>query len=141
MLEKQIIEYMRYVHGAFNMAVALIILYQGWVGLGIRKGRLGGLPDFRAIRRHRSVGPYLVTAGIAGFMAGLVLVYVDQGRVFQFPLHMIFGALIACSLAVTYVISRKIRAGAPWRLPHFLLGLWLVCLYIVQVLLGLSVLF
>ena len=141
MIDKQIIEYMRFAHGAFNIGVALMILYQGWLGFRIRKNRLGKTPDFKAIKRHRLVGPYLVAAGIAGFLFGVALVYIDQGRVFQFPLHSVFGALIACSLAATYVISRKIKAGPPWRSPHFSLGVWVVCLYMVQVLLGLSILF
>ena len=138
---RQIIEYMRLAHGGFNICVALVILYQAWVGLKIRKNRLGKMPDFRAIKRHRLVGPYLAIAGIAGFCFGPALVYIDQGKVFQFPLHAVCGALIACSLAAAYVISRRIKAGPLWRTPHFIIGAWLVALYVVQVLLGLSVLF
>ena len=141
MIDRQIVEYMRYVHGAFNSGIALLILYHGWYGLRIRSRRLSKVPDFEAMKRHRKLGPYLVVMGIGGFLFGLALAYIDQGRVFEFPLHSALGIAVALSLAGTYVISRKIKAGPAWRGLHLALGAWLVCVYVCQVLVGLSVLF
>jgi hypothetical protein len=141
MIEKQIIEYLRLLHGSFNTALWLVLLYHGWTGLKIRTNRLKGAPDFSVIKGHRKRGPFLALMGIAGFLFGPTLLYVDQGKVFQFPAHAIVGAFIAISLVVLFVVSRHIKAGPQWRTPHFVLGLWVLCLYVAQILLGLDVLF
>jgi hypothetical protein len=138
---KQIIGYMAFAHGAFNMAVALFFLYHGWTGLKIRRGRTAGTPDFNAIKGHRKRGPLLALAGIGGFLFGPALTYIDAGRIIMFPAHLMIGTLIALLLITTFAISRKIKAGPSWRTPHFVLGLLILCLYIIQVLVGMDVLF
>ncbi len=141
MIDKQIIEYMAIAHGFFNTVIALAILYQGWCGLRIRRTRIAGAPDFALIRTHRKLGPFLVLFGTAGFLFGVTLARIDQGKVFTYPLHFILGALIALSLLTTFIISRKIKAGPLWRTPHFAIGVAIVVLYALQVLVGLTVLF
>lgn len=132
---------MKLAHGSFNTALALLILFQGWRGLRIRKNRTGGTPDFKITRTHRKLGPFLALFGVAGFLFGLTLAYIDQGKVFTFPLHAVLGIMIALSLITTFIVSRKIKAGPLWRTPHFAIGILIVFLYVVQVLVGLTVLF
>jgi hypothetical protein len=142
MIDRTLIEYAKVAHGSLNCAIMLTFLYQGWLGLMIRKRRkAGAAAEFPVIKKHRKLGPFLALLGILGFLAGPTLVYIDRGHVFEYPLHFIVGAFIALCLITTYTISRKIKAGDPWRTPHFVIGILIVFLYVVQVLIGLEVLF
>jgi hypothetical protein len=142
MSSKDFIPYLKIVHGSFNTIVMFLFLYQGWLGLTIRRQRKGGRsPILKIIRRHRKFGPIFVFWGVIGFLAGLTLVYIDEGRVFEYPLHFIMGSLITLSLVTTFLISRRIRSDNPsWRTPHFMLGLLIIFFYFIQIFLGLGIL-
>jgi hypothetical protein len=143
MIDKDLIPYLRIAHGSFNTVVMFLFLYQGWLGLTIRRQRkTGGPPLFKIIKRHRTFGPVFAFAGILGFFAGLTLVYVDYGRTFKYPPHFITGSLIALSLVTTFLVSKQIRPGeSSWRNTHFMLGILIISLYIIQVFLGFGILF
>ncbi len=134
---------LRIVHGSYNAIVALAFVHQGWLGLKIRKERkAGGARDFDVVRRHRSRGPILVLLGILGYVAGAVLIYVDKGHLFKYPLHNIVGLGVVTLLLVTFFIARKIKGPeSPWRNRHLLVSVGILCLYLVQLLVGLNVLF
>ena len=52
------------------------------------------------------------------------------------------GLIITFSLITTYLISKRISgAESPLRTPHFILGIGILVLYLVQVFLGLGILF
>jgi hypothetical protein len=142
-MDKQLIPYLKLVHGSFNTLVMLLFLYQGRLGLRIRgqRKRSNGPAVFIVIRKHRRFGPILVFLGFIGFLAGLTLVIFDQGRVFEYPLHLITGSLIVLLLITTFFISKKIRASdSPWRTPHFIVGVFIISFYIIQLFLGLGIL-
>jgi hypothetical protein len=143
MIDKQIIAYLKLIHGAFNTLVMLLLIYQGWFGLRIRNMRRAGRPpDFRMIKRHRKNGPFFTILGCLGFIAGIIIVYLDEGSIFEYPLHFIVGLVITFSLITTYLISKRISgAESPLRTPHFILGIGTLVLYLVQVFLGLGILF
>jgi hypothetical protein len=143
MIDKQIIAYLKPMHGAFNMLVMLLLIYQGWMGLRIRNIRRAGKPpDFKTIKRHRKNGPIFTILGCLGFIAGAIIVYLDEGEIFEYPLHFIIGLVITFSLITTYLISKRISgAESPLRTPHFILGIGILVLYIVQVFFGLGILF
>lgn len=129
-------------HGIFNSLLALAFLYQAWMGLTIRGGRKKGAPRFVAIKRHRRFGPFLVALGILGYCFGLILVYIDKGRVLEYPLHLAVGSLIVIFLLGQYAVSRKIKGlGSPWRTPHLAVGVGILCLYALQIVIGLTVFF
>ena len=137
-MSNEVIAYLRLMHGTFNTFVFLLFVYQGILGLRIR--RLSPKPA-AVIRRHRKVGPVAALLGISGFFAGMTIAYLDTGRVFKYPLHFLNGLAIICLIAVTYSISRKIRGAEPkWRNRHFAVGLVIICLYCIQVFLGLGIL-
>jgi cytochrome b561 len=141
MLDEALIANLRYLHGAFNLAVAVLVWYQFRLGLRLRKGRLAGAADASSYRRHRRIGPVAVGLGVTGFGAGLTLVYLDHGHVLEYPLHFGVGLALALLLAATVLVSRKIgRTAHVWRRLHFVLGITIVLLYVVQVFLGLGVL-
>jgi hypothetical protein len=143
MIDKQIIAYLKPIHGAFNTLVMLLLIYQGWLGLRIRNIRRAGRPpDFKTIKRHRKNGPLFTILGCLGFIAGIIIVYLDEGGIFEYPLHFIMGSVITFSLITTYLISKRI-SGVESRLrtPHFILGIGILVLYLVQVFLGLGILF
>jgi hypothetical protein len=128
-------------HGSFNTLLALASLYQAWLGLSVRQGRMGGEPRFSAMRMHRRLGPWLVAMGLMGFCFGLMLVVIDKGKVFAHPLHFAAGSLIAVFLLAQYGISRKIRGAEPaWRGPHLAVGVNILFLYLVQIVLGFEIL-
>lgn len=141
-MDNQLIPYLKLVHGSFNTIVMFLFLCQGWLGFTIRRQRKsGGPPLFKVIRRHRKFGPIFVFMGLAGFFAGLTLVTFDHGHVFKYPLHSIMGSLIALSLVTTFSISKRIRANKPaWRTLHFILGIFIISLYVIQIFLGLGIL-
>jgi hypothetical protein len=143
MIDKQIIAYLKLIHGAFNTLVLLLLISQGWDGLKIRNiRRAGNPPDFKTIKRHRKNGPLFTILGCLGFIAGAIIVYLDEGEIFEYPIHFITGSVITFLLITTYLISKRI-SGAESRLrtPHFILGIGVLGIYIFQIFLGLGILF
>ncbi len=137
-----LIPYLKYLHGLYNGFVALLFFYQGWLGLKIRKERIAGQPPtVSIIKRHRKIGPIFALMGIAGFFAGAMIVYLREGRIFEHTIHFIFGLTIATLIFTTFVISRKIRSqDSPLRKLHFLVGTVIICLYFIQVFIGIRIL-
>jgi len=141
LIDKQMLAYLRLVHGSFNVIVFALIVYQGLLGYRIRKARLAGIPAGGINRRHRKNGHFLVVLGIAGFFAGVVLVSLDFGHLLKYPLHFINGALISSALVCMFLISRRIRAAdTQWRTAHFRIGIVTIVLYVIQLFLGLGIL-
>ena len=142
MIDKQILEYLKLGHGTFNAMVCSFFIYQGLLGYRIRKARLAHMSVGSSQKRHRKNGPVLVVLGIAGFFAGMLVVFLDYGHLLKYPLHFINGAAIAIALAGLLLVSRKIRAtDTQWRSVHFTLGIVTLLLYFSQLLLGLAILF
>jgi hypothetical protein len=51
------------------------------------------------------------------------------------------GCLIVLCLVTTVVLSRNIKGpDSPYRTPHFILGIAILCLYLIEVVLGIGVL-
>lgn len=135
-MSKEIIEYMKLFHGTYNMTIMVLIMYQGMLGLKIRKSEA---PPVQIIKWHRKIGPVAVVLGSAGFCAGLFITFLDVGHIFKYPLHFINGFLLISALITTYLISKKIKGPDKlWRNRHFAIGILIIVLYIVQVLLGIS---
>jgi len=143
LIDRLIISYLKYIHGLYNILVILLFLYQGWIGLRIRRERIRGTaPTVKIIKRHRRFGPILSLLGISGFFAGLTVVYLDEGHFFEHPLHFIIGLVIILLVIATFSISRRIRGrDSHWRTPHFALGVIIICLYLFQAFLGIGILF
>jgi len=84
----------------------------------------------------------LIVLGVLGFFIGLTLVLLDTGKILEFPPHLFTGLVIVVLLLTIYVVSRKIKGtDSPYRTPHFILGIILLCLYLIEVFLGIGVLF
>ena len=140
-LSKEIIVYMRYMHGAFNTLVALMVFSQFALGLRLMKARKHGSSDPQRSRRHRRLGPLVVAAGLLGFTAGTTLIVLDKGRVLVYPFHFATGALIALMLLSAFLLSKKISPeSARVRILHGRVGIAIAALYLAQVILGLGVL-
>lgn len=142
MISKETIAYMRLVHGSYNIMLMLLFVYQGSLGLRIRKVRTSGMTSgFNIIKKHRYNGPILALLGVIGFFAGAILVYIDKGHLLKYPLHLTVGIVIVFSITAAFFVSRMIKGSdSPWRTRHFVLGLFIICLYLVQVFLGLNIL-
>lgn len=142
LIDQGLLVNLRLVHGSYNSCMLLLFICHGWLGLSIRQARLqhAALP-MQAVRRHRRLGPILASMGGLGFMTGLTLVLLDRGSVLAFPLHLLVGVVLVTLLAATYLVSRKIRGADPaWRALHFALGIAILCVYLVEVFLGLGIL-
>jgi len=142
MIPKEWLDVLRIGHGAYNALVAVAFVYQGWLGLKLRRERkAGGARDLYVVKKHRSRGPFLVLLGMLGYFAGAVLIYLDKGHFFEYPLHNITGMGIVILLAATFFISREIKGPeSPWRIRHMIVGIGILCLYLVQLFLGLNIL-
>jgi hypothetical protein len=142
MIDKELIAYFKLAHGFFNLSMMGLFCYQGWMGYVIRQARTSGAPvPIDAVRRHRKAGPVFALWGVLGYFAGITVVLLDKGRVFEYPLHFLAGLMIAIVIAAVYAVSRRIAGPEPhYRNIHFGLGMCLLALYVVQVLLGLGIL-
>lgn len=129
-------------HGIYNASMMLFFLYQGWLGFSIRRARkTGASPPFPVIKRHRKMGPVLAILGGLGFLTGLTLVLLDTGNVLEFQPHLFMGLIIVVLLIATYRISRDIKGpDSPYRTPHFILGVFILCFYFLNVIAGIGVL-
>ncbi len=134
-------EFLKLLHGSYNIVMMVLFIRQGAVGIAIRRERMAGRPPlFEAIKRHRRAGPILTLLGTFGFVAGAVLALVDHGHILYYPRHFIAGAVLVLLIGTTYLISRKIKGPSPpWRLAHFITGIAILALYLVQVYLGLGI--
>ena len=143
MMPKEWLDVLRIGHGSYNTIIALAFVHQGWLGLKIRRERkAGGARDFDIVRRHRNRGPMLVLLGILGYVVGAVLIYADKGHFFKYPLHNLVGLGIVVLLTATFFVARKIKGPeSPWRNRHVIVSICILCLYLVQLLIGLNVLF
>ena len=142
MIDKQTIAYLKLLHGAYNTVIMLLFMYQGLLGLKIRRQRVRGGQNFSIVKRHRKLGPVLALMGVAGFIAGMIVIYLDKGRIMEYPLHFLTGMSIALSITAAFLISRNIKgADSPWRTPHLIIGIIILCLYLVQITLGIGILF
>ncbi len=82
----------------------------------------------------------MVGLGIFGYCAGLILVLIDKGQLFAYPLHLLVGSVIVLFLLGQYAVSKKIKGlESPWRTPHLCIGCGIIVLYVVQILLGVSI--
>ena len=137
-MSKELISYIKLFHGAYNTAVILLFVYQGVLGLRIRRS---DRKPFHLIKRHRKIGPFAALLGISGFVAGTTIVYLDAGRIFLYPFHFITGLAVVSLIIATYIISGKIKgADTYWRDRHYFLGALIISLYFIQVFLGLGIL-
>jgi len=127
-------------HGLFNALVGVLLFYQGWLGLKIRRARrTGGAFPVAAVKRHRKNGPVLPYLSAFGFAAGLVLIALDHRRLLAFPAHFFLGLSIVLFLLLQRRLGARIKGPlSPIRTPHFVLGLGLLVIYVAQVTLGLS---
>ncbi len=142
LIDRQLLSNLRLAHGAYNTAVTLLFLYHGRLGLSIRRARMSQAPlPFPAIKRHRKMGPVLTILGGLGFCIGLTLVLLDTGNILEYPAHFFVGAALLSLIVTTFLISRKIKGqDSPLRTPHFILGLAILSLYLIEVFLGIGVL-
>ena len=142
MVRGDYLDYLKILHGSFNAVVGLLFLHQGSLGLRIRKERrAGGQRDATVIKRHRSRGPVYAVLGVAGYLAGAVLVYIDKGRLLEYPSHLITGSGIALLIMATFFVSRKIRGPESyWRTLHLAIGILILFLYLLQAYIGLNIL-
>ncbi len=142
LIDPHVLANLRLVHGAYNSSVIALVLYHAWLGIRIRRQRLAGKPlPFPLIKKHRKLGPIIVVLGVAGFFIGLTLVLVHTGRLMEYPAHLFTGLAIVVLLLATFFISRRIKGqNSPFRTPHFIIGILILCLYLVEALLGLGVL-
>lgn len=138
-----IIPSMWYAHGLFNTAVFLLFVWQGWLGSKIRIERLtGNLPTTTVIVRHRKFGPVITLLGIAGFLSGVIIVYLSRGHIFDQSLHFIVGSVLNLLIIAAFLISRKIKGReSPFRTLHFAAGTATICLYVIQIYLGIRMIF
>ena len=143
LIDRQLLADLRLAHGVYNAIVMLLFLYQGRLGFRIRRERRARAPlPVAVIKRHRKMGPVLAILGGLGFLAGLTIVLLDTGNVLEYPPHFFVGLTIVVLLIATYKISRDIKGtDSVYRNPHFVLGVAILCLYLVNVMIGIGVLF
>jgi len=130
-------------HGLFNAVVGVLLFVQAWRGLKIRRARrTGGAFPVSSVKRHRKNGPILPYLAATGFAAGLLLIALDHRPLISFPTHFFFGLSIVLLLWLLRRLGVRIKGPlSPIRTPHFVLGIALLVIYVVQVGLGFSLLF
>jgi hypothetical protein len=134
---------MWYAHGLYNIVIFLFFVWQGWIGSKIRIERLSASPPTMPfIKRHRKFGPGLTLLGIAGFLSGVIMVYIGGDNIVARPLHFFVGSVLTLVIIAAFLISRKIKGQeSPFRTLHMAAGTLTICLYIVQTYIGIKILF
>lgn len=142
MVDKTFIAYFSLAHGFFNLCMLTLFCWQARLGFRIRRARKAGEPvPFEDVKRHRRAGPVFALWGVLGFVAGVALILLDEGRVFEHPLHFIGGVLVVLAIGAVYLLSRRIAGADPApRDAHRIAGVTLLALYAVQCLMGLLIL-
>ena len=142
MISRQILADLRLSHGLYNIIIALLFFYQGWLGLTIRRQRKTGKPSrITTAKRHRKLGPVIAILSATGLFSGMILALIDKGNILEYPLHLLVGVTLVLCILLSYSISKKIRGrDSTYRNPHFILGISIVSLYLLQLFLGLGVL-
>lgn len=145
MISKEVVVYLKVMHGSFNSLMFILFCYQGWLGLKIRIARVEDrYPITSVIKRHRKAGPFLVVLGLLGYVAGLIVgaVSEDHAHTFTFSPHLVLGSVLVVTILAVLLISRRIKGIDPfWRTIHYCFGICLLCLYVIQIIFGLNVLF
>lgn len=136
-LSKQTIENLRLAHGAFNLALFGLFVYQAALGLRIRRARLAGHMDARASKRHRRIGPAAAALAPIGLMAGATVTWLRTGHIMDNAPHFINAVLLIALIASAYSASRRIR-GSLGRDLHRRLALAALAAFIIQCLLGIG---
>lgn len=139
-MSKEILAFLKLLHGSYNTIVLFLFINQGALGFRIRRGRRSGSPRIDLIGLHRKAGPVLAILGISGFLFGALLVYLDKGQLLQYPLHFMNGLAISALIVAAFLASRRIRGENGMRKRHAILGVAILVLYVFQVLLGLGIL-
>ena len=141
MVSRQIIAYLKLLHAVYNFTMMVLFLRQGRLGLQIRKARLAGSPPFQLIKRHRKNGPFLAFMGVCGFLSGVIIVELDSGEFLKYYYHFLVGLSLASLIITTFVVSKRIKGPSPyWRNIHIAIGLLIICVYVVQLFMGLNAL-
>lgn len=144
LIDKELLSVLQSSHATFNVVVMLLFWHQAWMGMKIRKARrqAGGALPFTLIRRHRKAGPVYAALALFGYLFGIVIVVLHKGRLLEHPAHFFTGTILIAVIMVSIVLSRRIQGQqSPYRTAHFIAGLFLLVLYLLQVLLGIGVLF
>lgn len=143
MIDKVLADYLKIFHGSYNAIMALFFIHLGSLGWRIRKERkVGGKRDFQVIKKHRTRGPVYALLGILGYVAGVVLVYLDKGNLLEYPRHLTVGAFLVLLILTNYTIAKRIKgATSSWRTPHFMIGLFIILFYLIQIFVGLDIFF
>ena len=143
LIDVHVLAKLRLVHAFYNTSIMLLFLYHGWLGFRIRRVRRAKAPlPFPVMRLHRKAGPILAAMGVLGFFIGFTLVMLHTGKILEYPPHLFTGLTIVILLVTTWLVSRRIKGpDSPYRTPHFILGCAILCLYVVEVFLGIGVLF
>lgn len=142
LIAKELLVPLRLSHGVYNLSMLLLFLNQGYLGIAIRRARKAHTPlPFPVIRRHRKRGPVLAGMGMFGFFYGLALILLDTGNILEYPPHFFAGSLIVLMLIAGMMTSNRIKGQeSPYRNRHFAAGILILCLYVLNSLLGLGVL-
>lgn len=139
---KELIPYLKYLHSFYNFLMMVLFFYLGFLGLRIRRERKAGTRTPKIIKRHRKNGPILALMGALGFFSGAISVYILYGKLLIYPLHFLTGLILLISIFTAFLTSKKIRgSGSPFRTPHFVIGILILILYLIQTILGLGMLF
>ncbi len=140
LIDRELLAYLRLAHGMFNVSMMCLFIYQGWIGLKVRRARIAQAPlPLQVIKRHRKAGPVLTILGVLGFLSGTTLVLLHAGKIFEYPTHLFTGIVIVTLLIASLVISRRIKGSdSSSRTPHFMISIAVLCLYPVNVFLGIG---
>lgn len=143
LVSRELLADLRLLHGIFNFAVLFLFLYQARLGLQIRRARLAKAPLlFTAVKRHRKEGPLFTGLAAFGYVFGIVVVLLDTGNLLEYAAHFTAGTLLVLVLSVVVFLSRRIKGQqSPYRRRHFVAAAVLLGIFVLQVLLGLGILF
>jgi len=143
LISGELLYQLRMVHGIYNACITFLFFYLGLQGFIVRRARLSHQPlPFSAIKKHRRMGPVFAVLGMLGFFSGLTLIIVHTGRIFEYPSHLVVGLTVLILILWTLNLSRRIKGtDSLQRRQHFIIGIAILIVYLVEMFLGIRLLF
>jgi hypothetical protein len=132
-----------WIHPIVQSLTALLALYVLWMGLSRFASRHLGQSTVFQWKRHVMLGKVVVVVWALGALGGLVMTYMNYGKVFTESLHFRVGMIMLAVLLVTWLTGSRLdrRRDQSNVLPvvHLVNNILLLILAAVQVVTGLGI--
>lgn len=136
---------LNFLHPLLMWVLLGLSLYAMVLGIKAKKTRTGTAEQRKELvkgqfgRRHFQMGSLLLALMVAGTVGGMVVTYINNGKLFVGP-HLLVGLAMTSLIAVAAALSPLMQAGSVMaRKIHVGLNMGLVSLFLWQAVTGMQI--